>query len=326
MTLVLGCKKKADDDASESAQVESPNEGVQPEPNVEGTATPNADAAANQAERSAATVELVNPGAEPRQTLRYAFARMQPQVLRMEMEMSTAMTMGGNSMPRISMPTMSYGMRFTEVTARDDGNLSATFEMNSFDVAAGNDPQSQAIAASLRGAMSDFSFSGTMVIDDRGNVMDTNFDFSNVPAGQDLSSMTQQMEQMTAPLPEEPIGVGGQWRVRNQLGEGMPIRLTQEATYTLRERNGDNVVVDVTMSQNAPRQEMNDPNMPEGASVRLNSMTTTGSGTMNMDLGALVPTSDLNMTINMSMATVMNGQETPMETNMTMRVGIRPGN
>ena len=85
-------------------------------------------------------------------------------------------------------------------------------------------------------------------------------------------------------LPEEPVGIGGRWLIRNRL-KLYGIEMVQEATYTLVERAGDEIVLDVTFERIGRQQLVDFPEdeaLLEVESARLNA-----TGRIRIDLKAL---------------------------------------
>jgi hypothetical protein len=80
-----------------------------------------------------------------------------------------------------------------------------------------------------------------------------------------------------APLPAEPVGIGARWRVDTYL-DSNGIHVKQSTTYTLRERDHDQVVLTYTAKQSVPKQRIEVPGLPAGAKVTNKSWRVTGRG------------------------------------------------
>jgi len=97
-------------------------------------------------------------------------------------------------------------------------------------------------------------------------------------------------------LPDEPVGKGARWEARSPAPVG-PIRATETLLYTLNSATVDprlRLAVKVTLT--AGEQTAAVPGLPPGAKVTIRSLTGEGSGSADLALTSLVPTSDLHWT------------------------------
>ena len=101
-------------------------------------------------------------------------------------------------------------------------------------------------------------------------------------------------------------------------------KLSQTATYELIELDGDQGKLKVSLIQSAPSQEMKVPNLPPGASAKLNSLASTGSGTMRFYLNKPIPHSEMKATMNMESTINASGQTQDMKMKMGMNIKIWP--
>jgi hypothetical protein len=121
--------------------------------------------------------------------------------------------------------------------------------------------------------------------------------------------MASQMRQMSALLPQEPIGVGGRWQVTQDLP--MPaLRLRQTATYEVKAIDGDRISLKVSLVQEAPAQTMQN-------GMRLTSFEGKGDGTLVVDLARITPAEGEIRSTN-SMSFDMNGMAMKTDTAATM--------
>ena len=98
------------------------------------------------------------------------------------------------------------------------------------------------------------------------------------------------------------------------------MKFTQIATYTLSEIKGENVILDVVITQSAPKQEIKNPDVPAGMKMSLESLKSNGRGTANLNLAELIPISDMNVTT--VTVVLANGQK--MVTTVRMGMKIHP--
>ena len=96
----------------------------------------------------------------------------------------------------------------------------------------------------------------------------------------------------TVVFPEEPVGVGGQWTVTTRVtGDAAMVRTT---TYTVREINGSDVHLDVDIEESPTQKELRIDNEVagdlDGASLSVESTSTTSTGELTVDLTKPLPT------------------------------------
>jgi len=97
------------------------------------------------------------------------------------------------------------------------------------------------------------------------------------------------------------------------------MKLTQVATFSLVEISGDKVKFEIAVTQSAPPQAMDLPGAT-GVKVRLESLDTSGTGSMELLLTNLVPTSDMNITT----TNVVSADNQRIKTTMRLGLKIRP--
>ena len=268
--------------------------------------------------QAAATVTLLEAGAAPREPLRYSFKSGASERASVDLIMQIAMSMGGQQMPMGNTPPirMVMGMKTTEVG--QDGSARVEFEVVSAEAvgAAPGDPNAAAVAQGLAGVK---GMGGSYRISPQGAIsgaaMKPAQGGAAMPA---LGDMEQTMEQLTAPFPAEPVGVGARWQVVQQADTGV-MKVSQTAEYTLRSRKGNTIELGVKMID----AKIDAGGMPAGTTV--NGVAITGGGTMTTDLARLVPSgtmdTDTKVTISAGGA---GGAGQSMDMNLKMRQVIAP--
>lgn len=283
----------------------------------DGVTPPKAD------DGTTATVELLDPGAEPRTALRYIFQANRTEKMVMEMSMAMARESGDQKQPETQMPATRMTMTIDCKEVTPEGDLHYEFELVQVEVLPepGTDP---AVVDAMKQQMSSLQgLSGSATVTSRGFSKDAEI---NPPPGIDpqvrqfMDNMKQSMNQMSAPFPEEPVGRGARWQVTTPV-ETPALKLTQIATYTLLEIQGDKVKLDVAIKQSTPRQEIDTPGAAPGEKVSLESLNSSGTGTVELQMTNLVPTSNINVTTT-SVISVGNQR---IKTTMRMGMKIHPG-
>ncbi len=275
------------------------------------------DSAAEQAPR----IELIvgSTGGEPRTELRYDLPNVVEQTTQLDMDMTLSMGMAGQTFDQ-EMPTIRTEISVVDPGVTDEGNLRIGFRMDGMSLVDNGAQLDPMMEAQLEAAFSQMeSFSGTMVIDDRGSLVNSEFDLESVAPAlrQQLESTMQTMQQSVIPLPEQPVGVGAQWAANMSISmNGMS--LSQTANYEVTALAEGEVTIAYSITQSAAQQTIVVPDMP-GASVELTSYSGTGSGTMRVQLDRTMPDGNFSLTSDTAMRT---GAEMGMPMDMTMRMAM----
>ena len=312
LLFIVGCRKTGSED-SEDAN----------DSNVGAASQDSKNLIAPQAEGiTETTVKLLDPGAQPRTPLRYKFQANQTEKMVMEMSMAMAIEMGEQKQPETQMPATRMTMTIDSKEVSPEGDLHYEFELVQVEVLPkpGANP---AMVNAMKQQMSSMQgLSGSATVTSRGFTRDVEI---KPPPGidpqirQSMEQMKQSMNQMSAPLPEEPVGRGARWQVTMPV-EMPAMKLTQIATYTLSEIQGDKVKFDITIRQSAPPQEIDAPGAAPGGKVLLESLNSSGTGTVELQMTNLVPTSNINMTT----TNVVSANNQKIKTTMRLGMKIHP--
>lgn len=259
------------------------------------------------AEQPQIRVELLDQGAEPRRELRYQPQVGQAERATVEMRMTSAASMNGQQMPEQKLPATTLVMRMTPQRQTEQG-IEYSFAFEQARVEPGHqlsDAVRQSIeplvgargvgVTSLRGESLSFELEG---LDDLSEMMRAQID-----------SMSSQASQLGLVLPQEPVGVGAQWRVTMRLTNG-GMEMRQISIATLKSLEEGNLVIALDLEQTAEPQEFEPPQM-RGMTVKLLSLDGAGSGEMTVDLRRLAPVrSTISTDTTMRMSMNMGGEQT----------------
>jgi hypothetical protein len=129
---------------------------------------------------------------------------------------------------------------------------------------------------------------GWIEVDDRGRKLAGDLDArtkrSDVPMRL-LRMIVNSRETLSRVLlPEEPIGLGARWETRRTI-DAYGIEIQQVNTYTLVDRVGDELMLNVTVQQRALPQSISFPE--DGIEISVQSITTLANGQIVLDLDAL---------------------------------------
>lgn len=233
-------------------------------------------------------VTVTEAGKGKKQTLRFTPKKGLKESMVMNIDMSMEMAMGGQDMPAQDLPTMTMVMdtEINDVTA--DGTFTYTFEFTKMDVGASETLPPSAVEQMKAKLGEMVGMEGHATMTSRGFSRDGDF---VLPEGaskdiQDtLDSMTQSMDQMVAPLPEEPVGVGAKWTVQSQVSSN-GMKIDQTANYELLAFDGSVLKLKVEIVQAAPVQTVD---LGAQGSFELVRYTGSGAGTTSLDLSKIMP-------------------------------------
>src|SRR5262245_1669276 len=161
------------------------------------------------------TVTLLSPGSEPRRRLRFHVAPGAKQTGTMRMKMAMDMRFGGNAQS-VDMPTIVNVIESTAKRVTAGGDIDYEFAITDVDI--GNDGGNRAIADGMKGMLTSMKgLGGTITITSRGFTKSVNISIPpgvNPQVAQMMGQMKDMLGQLSAPLPEEPVGVGGRGGAR----------------------------------------------------------------------------------------------------------------
>ena len=244
------------------------------------------------------TVTLLESGAEPRTVLRYKFQANRTERMVMEMIMAVTVEIGALKRPETQLPGTRTTMTIDTKEVSPEGELHYEFILEQTEVVPNPDDNPAAIKAMQRQMDTMLGLSGSAMVTSQGFSTDVTI---NIPRGaglqvrQMINDMQQSMTRMLVPLPDEPVGRGAVWQATTPI-ETPAMKFTQVATYALLEIQGDTVKLDVQITQSAPPQESRPIGGAPDSTVMLESFDTSGSGTVELQMTNVVPTSKLNLT------------------------------
>lgn len=256
-------------------------------------------------------------GEAPRRVLRYAIPAGARQQIDMVMDMS--MNVAGAGMPggEMTLPRMVMASAIEVTSVGKDGGMAFTMTIEDVriedtpDAVPGAAGQMQADVEGMRG----LTMSATLMPDGRTRNLKVDAASVSPQVRDQLRTTEQAMDQMTAQLPDVPIGVGARWRVEQTLRQG-GMKIEQVATYEVVELEGDHATITAEVDLDAPAQTISQG----GVNVRLQHMTGSGAFTNKLDLSRMVEQVEGEMTMDMK---VSAGGET-MTMAMRLAMAIAP--
>jgi hypothetical protein len=273
----------------------------------------------------APVVRLLDAGAEPRTRLRYRLAGPRTEEMTLTTSMTMASSMGTITQPEMPTPGMRMLMSIAAAPA-GKGELVSTAQVLDADAVDGPGllpGLTDKVRAELRG-MKGLTVQERLTT--RG--MPIKVEISVPPdasptARSSLERMQGSMDRSTV-LPAEPVGVGARWEVDSQVRHG-GIESRQISRYRVRELSGTRLGLDIEVDVSAGAQEVALPNT-NGASAHLDDMRGTGTGTVDLDLTAVVPRrGHSTVETRVSMKVPAGGQTLSLSTSMKVITDVHAG-
>jgi hypothetical protein len=269
--------------------------------------------------RAAMKFKLLEPGAEPRVALRLHPKEGNKQAVSMTLKIASEMM--GQTM---KVPEINMAMDATVKSVSPDGDI--TYDLVIGDATLGDDngamPQ---VAEAMKTALASckgMTTSGT--VSSRGVAQTAT---AKAPAGADAQTkqvMDQMKEALSAimvPLPEEAVGQGAKWEVKEPAKSG-GISVDQTLVFELASIEGDTLTVKTTIDQHAGSQKIPNPAMPS-AKIDLNKITGAGTGDATWDLGQLIASSGtLNLKSEQDASMTVGGQKQAMTSKLEITVKV----
>ncbi|MFW2387526.1 MAG: hypothetical protein ACN4G0_04275 [Polyangiales bacterium] len=241
---------------------------------------------ATAADANADPVLLLEAGAEPQEALRYKIADGTTTKSNMDFTIATLATTEENAalsvVPGVRLHIVSGPSMATDRGVKFEVNITKAEAA----VPQGLDPK---IAEELQASAAILDdVGGTVEMDDRGLSLATELNDKakspDIPLRLLMMIVNARTTLSRVVLPAEPIGLGARWEARKEL-QLYGFKVQQVDTYTLVERVGDEIKLNVTVSQNALPQSLDFPD--EGIAIAVEQMSANANGEIILNLNAL---------------------------------------
>jgi hypothetical protein len=266
--------------------------------------------------------QLLEPGAEPREQLRYKRADGLTENLILEFSLATLLETAGAS-ALVEAPVLALGLTMGEVrcTSAPEPLCNYPFRFRMIGVKMPQGASEEQTAELGRAVAPLGSVTGTFEVDARGITRRADVD---VPPGVPPRLLTLlgniRTSLITVPLPEEAVGVGARWQVQRLHNVGK-IKTTQTMVYSLLERNDRVLRLGVTLRQSADPQEVA---YDEATSLKIDSYEFSGTGSMIMSLDALTPLSEIRGNSELRGTVRSDGQSEPLAVAGSVEAVVAP--
>lgn len=235
-------------------------------------------------------IELLQAGAEPRQALRFQPEVNARQTTTMTMKMNVEMAINNQPLPQMPLPATVTTIETTVTRVDANGDIHYKFHYPNVDII-NNESASPELPSSIKNMLT--GLRGEGIIDSRGNNKGAKIipsEGSSQMPKELLEEISNSLEQMSLPLPDEPIGIGAQWRVSYALNMN-GINVNQIAKYELVNLENNTATLKVNIQQQASpeQQKLNLAGLPAGIEATLKSYSGQGEGEVKMRLNELMP-------------------------------------
>jgi Family of unknown function (DUF6263) len=273
-------------------------------------------------------VQLLNPGAEPRQPLRLKpkldVKRTTTMAVKMEMGVSTAdRTTNVNKVPTM---VLTIDTKATKIDA--NGDIHYDFSYANADLASDDPNLPTAAIDTMRSAVKKMiGLKGSFIIDSRGTHKGGDF---ILPEGADnnlkqmVQNMSKSLQQLASPLPAEAVGKGAKWRISFP-SNASGMNVNQTATYELIGLQDGVATLKTSVEQQANPQNLTLPQLPAGSTMALKSFASQGQGEVIMRLDQLMPVRSvvsINSNSEMTIKIAGNPEELTMKTKLSIEMTL----
>jgi hypothetical protein len=237
-------------------------------------------------------VQLIDAGAEPRREMKFVPTPNSKQTLTLEMGMGIDMAIDGQ---KIAMPTkltkMVMKMDLTVTKVEPNGNIHYNFayaDARFVPDASTPKEMTEAMQESLKKVV---GIKGNAISNNRGKqiafkmVLPENMEPSTK---QLLNQLDNSFKDISTPLPQEAVGTGAKWKTTLPLNV-LGMKLNQTMDYEVIAIDAESATIKAKFSQSAQPQNMQLPNAPKGAKVRLNSFAANGEGKITLRFNSMLP-------------------------------------
>lgn len=256
-------------------------------------------------------VQVVTPGAEPRQVLQYRLAKGTKSLV--ELALDVDIDAGGQGGP---LPTLVMSSEIVTDDVLPDGtfaihttilDISARTRTGSPVTAEQMTEQTQLMRGLiLRGTLTPNGTLRDLAVDTSGKTLP--------PAlTAQLATLSRSFQQVAMPLPLTPVGVGAQWLHTKMLDES-GIKMTTATTVTLTAIDGDKLTFQSTTSVSGKDQSVTQAE----TTIDLKNVSGKGSGKGTIDLSRMVMTGELVAEFGADMSA--QGENTRMGMKMVTRI------
>ncbi|MDX2239164.1 MAG: DUF6263 family protein [Leptolyngbyaceae cyanobacterium bins.302] len=274
-------------------------------------------------------VKLLDPGTGDRQVLRFKPAVGTRQVSLMTFEQAMTISMMGQPIPALDLPIVNTTIEVVVTKVEENGDIHYQFTYPEVEVVAKPGAPSTLVEATRSQLKKLQNTRGNFVMNSRGQIQSGRFELpDNLDPlmRQTFEQLSQSLNQLSFPLPEEAVGIGAKWQTTAPIAiAGMS--LTQTGTYELVSFDNNTATLNIQVNQAAAPQSIGLPGIPASARIQLKKLQTEGQGRSVLDLTkpfVLQSTLSMQSASQMSFRNPGSNQETAMTTQATVQIKFQP--
>ncbi|MBV6621732.1 MAG: hypothetical protein KI793_02065 [Rivularia sp. (in: Bacteria)] len=260
-------------------------------------------------------IQLITPGAQPRQKLRFVPQVGQKETADMQMDMDMSMSVNGNEAPSFKIPGTSVKLNTVVNKVEQNGDIYYDFSYDNVDITGESNLPASALEDMRREIKKMQGLKGNVIVDNKGRTKKANFTIPknfNPALKQTMEQLKNSIEQLSAQVPTEAVGKGAKWQHTSRISFN-GITLEQTINYELVDIQDDIATMNINLIQKAPgAQKIVLPQVPKGMTMTMESYNASGTGQSKVSLNQIMPLStSLKMNANTQMRTnVPNSSET----------------
>lgn len=270
-------------------------------------------------------VTVISPGANARPLPHPAPAVGLKEHMDITMTMTMGMEIAGMATPTVTPPSITMGMDVALNSVAANGDITMSFAYTGVTV---NGPSPDASFDQMTRTLGEQmkTFKGTITIGADGHVVSQDINIPTTPgvSADTAKNIADSLRNMTPPLPQVPMGVGGKWEARLALQTG-GVAMFQKMAYEVVAIDGSSVTLKVAVDQTFPAQPVSNPQLPPGAEMAVESGGGSGSGTITLRSDSMVPASDMTLKNTLRFRVSMNGETQPLAVTTEIKVQMKKG-
>lgn len=282
----------------------------------------------NTANPAQSEIELIDPGIQPRQELRFIPAANTRQTTKITMKTKMAGSIDGQEMPAIDLPQIQMTMEAAVKQIDANGDTHIEMSYSQVEIAANSSFPANVIEAMRSQLEKVKGMKMSYTIDSQGQTKDLKVEFpDNMDPNikQLIQPMLNSLEQLSAsPFPSTPVGIGGKWRMTTSLPPlGLPINKI-DVLYELVSLENNVVTLKLTTDAQGDAKAVsgvNLPGMPPGLEMKVKSMAIQSTGTLTGRLDQIMPNIG-NMTVNSNMEFTVKDPKSNEESTINMKSAV----
>ena len=251
---------------------------------------PISDADIARAPTDGPLVEVTDPGQAPLQLLRLTPTLGDLSQVRFDVDFTVNMTMDGVEMPAPKIPTMGILMSM-EITGLEEGQIAYETEITAIEIGE-DDPMFPGMGAEMEASMAAMiGLRGVGAMTDTGHMLSMEFippEGATADQEAQIDNLERTFGHLSAPLPEEPVGVGATWITLSRTEQDM-VSLVQRSTTRLTALDGEQLSTATSLIRVWDGDEIDASDLPPGSQIEVLRFSGTGEGTSTLALDTLAP-------------------------------------